>query len=373
MTPLEAENALTQRGNIDRSFLVRESTTVEHGLVVSVLDSDKISHYLVLRVNGGGYKIPRTRNSAFYTTRIDEYISTLRGNRLISDVCKRDDLECGDRLAVHRQELIAMRDRSLIFTGTWTPRDPGITTKKAAVRELREPKNTEHIEELLGYGKLLRTLHHPQIMKLLGVTTTGPRLGITTEFMDRGSLSRYLRDEGNSLKVFQVLAIAKQTAQGMQYLSEKMRIVHRKLTARNVLIGKCPIADVRIGGLSQARLIPLGKNFVQETKHIKFPIKWLAPETLKDAAFYLNSDVWSFGVLVSELVTHGRDPYPDLSTRDVAKKVCDGWRMPKPLECPNDTYHLMMTCWEQDHMLRPSFSQLRDRLDKMVMEKMTDI
>jgi hypothetical protein len=374
MTPLEAETALTQRGNSDRAFLVRESTTVEHGLVVSVLVSDKISHYLVLRVNCG-YKIPGSSSSAFYTNSIDEYISFLRESDRISSVCKRDDFECGDRLVVDRQDMIAMQERALIFAGTWTPRDPGTNTKEVAVRELREPKNNEHIKELLNYGKLLKTLDHPQIVKLLGVTTTGPWLGITTEFMKRGNLLQYLRSDGNGLKVFQLLGIAKQIAQGMQYLSQKMGIVHRKLRTRNVLIGKNPVADVRIGGLSQARYIPVGKTSYRETlmRHVKFPIKWMAPETLRDATFYLKSDVWSFGVLVSELVTHGRDPYPDFSLKDVAERVHGGWRMPQPLECPDDTYHMMMACWDQDHMLRPSFSQLKDWLDNMVLEKMADM
>ena len=371
MSQEEAESALMQRENQDKTFLVRESITVQNALVVSTVDSDRIKKYLVQRNSSGGYTIPEPRGGIFPS--LDKFIEVLRQNNHITVPCQRDDWECGEHLSTYREEPIATGRRSVFFQGHWTPdvRRRWAATK-SAVRELNETsqRSVEDIEELLACAKLLKTLSHPRIVKLLGVRTTGTHLCIATEFMERGDLLKYLHNEGSSLSTTPLLSIARQITKGMRYLSEDMLTVHRKLKASNVLIGACPAADVRITGFSSARFIPPGSKFVKGDENEKLPIKWLAPESLNKSEYYVKSDVWSFGVVVSELVTHGKKPYREMNNEQVMQFVCGTWRMPKPENCPEDVYSLMNKCWARSRDSRPSFLFLEGHLEELGMKSM---
>ena len=96
----------------------------------------------------------------------------------------------------------------------------------------------------------------------------------------------------------------------------------------------------------------------------KFPIKWTAPEALEEPSdFTSKSDVWSFGVLLWEIYSFGRVPYPRINLDDVVRFVADGYRMEAPEACPVDTYNLMKECWQRKPESRPTFSSISQRLD----------
>ena len=367
MSHVEVEIVFTQRENQDKAFLVRESITVENALVVSAISADYIRKDIVRRNDRGGYTVSGCTFSS-----IDEYIEALRLNGHITVPCKRDDWECGKRLLTDREERIVTGRKSVVFEGQWTPDGCRRIAVKSAVRELNETsqKNVKDIEELLACAKLLKTLNHPQIVKLLGVRSSGSRLCIATEFMERGSLAGYLRTEGSGLRKPHLFSIAKQICKGMRYLSEDMIIVHRKLTASNVLSGANPVADVRLTGFSSALSIPPGSKFVKGDENDQLPIKWLAPESLKEVTFSVKSDVWSFGMVLFELVTHGGTPYPLLKNERVMEMVCAGWQMPRPVECPEDVYNVMSKCWAYSGEARPSFLSVQDQLERLVMQSM---
>ncbi|CAB1354283.1 unnamed protein product [Coregonus sp. 'balchen'] len=95
----------------------------------------------------------------------------------------------------------------------------------------------------------------------------------------------------------------------------------------------------------------------------KFPIKWTAPEAALYGRFTIKSDVWSFGVLLTELATKGRVPYPGMVNREVLDQVERGYRMPCPAECPGSMHELMLTCWRKDAEERPTFEYLQGFLE----------
>ena len=382
MSREEAEIALTQPETTDKTFLVRESTTVNNALVLCTVSSDCAKNYLILRNDKGGYTFPTNgdghgvpEHSHLTFCSINEYIDDLQRRGCITVPCKRDHWECGDRLSTYREELITTGRRSVVFEGEWTPDDRRRkATIKAAVRELNTSvRNVQNIEELIACAKLLKSLNHPQIVKLLGVRTTGKCLCIATEFMERSNLSGYLLTEGSGLRMPHLLSIAKEITRGMRYLSEDKMIVHRKLKASNVLIGHNPLADVRITGFSSARSIPSGSKSVKGDEDEELPVKWLAPESLRELTFSVKSDVWSFGVIVYELVTHGGKPYPQLKNEQVKSFVCGTRRMLRPEGCPEDVYALMSNCWACYGKVRPSFSFLQDHLDRLVVQNMTNL
>ncbi|VEL37794.1 unnamed protein product [Protopolystoma xenopodis] len=95
----------------------------------------------------------------------------------------------------------------------------------------------------------------------------------------------------------------------------------------------------------------------------RFPIKWTAPEAANYSRFTIKSDVWSFGILLTELVTYGRVPYPGMHNAEVLRQVESGYRMPRPAGCPPELYDLMIDCWAADEADRPSFAEIHARLE----------
>lgn len=132
---------------------------------------------------------------------------------------------------------------------------------------------------------------------------------------------------------------ASQIADGMAYL-ESRNFIHRKLGARKVLVGENN--EVKVAGFSMARVIKdMTQNIYSAREGTKFPIKWTAPEAAIYNKFSIKSDVWSFGIVLYEIVTFGRTPYPSMSNQEVLTKVTQSYRMPQPANCPDKYVSLL--------------------------------
>ncbi|KAL8220309.1 UNVERIFIED_CONTAM: hypothetical protein K2H54_043531 [Gekko kuhli] len=95
----------------------------------------------------------------------------------------------------------------------------------------------------------------------------------------------------------------------------------------------------------------------------KFPIKWTAPEAINYGTFTIKSDVWSFGILLTEIITYGRIPYPGMTNPEVIQNLERGYRMPPPDNCPDELYKLMLQCWKDSPEQRPTFEYLKAVLE----------
>jgi serine/threonine protein kinase len=100
-----------------------------------------------------------------------------------------------------------------------------------------------------------------------------------------------------------------------------------------------------------------------DSANIKFPIKWTAPEAALYFKFTIKSDVWSFGVLMTEIITRGRTPYPGMNNRQVLDFVERGERMTKPNQCPPHLWEIIMSCWQEQAERRPTFEALQNQLE----------
>ncbi|NXT92250.1 LYN kinase, partial [Anhinga rufa] len=150
-----------------------------------------------------------------------------------------------------------------------------------------------------------------------------------------------------------------QIAEGMAYI-ERKNYIHRDLRAANVLVSDllmCKIADFGL-----ARVIEDNEYTAREGA--KFPIKWTAPEAINYGSFTIKSDVWSFGILLYEIVTYGKIPYPGMGVNsDVMVALQRGYRMPRMETCPAELYDIMKTCWKDKAEERPTFDYLQSVLD----------
>uniref|UniRef100_A0A4W6EN48 receptor protein-tyrosine kinase n=1 Tax=Lates calcarifer TaxID=8187 RepID=A0A4W6EN48_LATCA len=158
----------------------------------------------------------------------------------------------------------------------------------------------------------------------------------------------------------------------MKYLSD-MSYVHRDLAARNILVNSNLVCKVSDFGLS--RVLEDDPEAAYTTREAtgtylspggKIPIRWTAPEAIAYRKFTTASDVWSYGIVMWEVVSYGERPYWDMNNQDVIKAIEEGYRLPAPMDCPVVLHQLMLDCWERERAERPTFSQILNMLDKLI-------
>ncbi|XP_063770916.1 megakaryocyte-associated tyrosine-protein kinase [Pseudophryne corroboree] len=210
----------------------------------------------------------------------------------------------------------------------------------------------------LAETTIMTKLQHKNLVNLLGVVLHNG-LYLVMELLSKGNLVNYLRTRGRSMVTpQQLLHFCLDVAQGMHYLEEK-RLVHRDLAARNILVSENGEAKISDFGLSKSKFLAEDQS--------RLPIKWTAPEALCHNKFSSRSDVWSFGILLWEIFSYGRAPYPKMSVKEVVDGVQNGYRMESPENCPHGIYTLMRSCWEDDPGKRPTFKKLKEKLEKIIL------
>ncbi|CAH1265024.1 FGFR3 [Branchiostoma lanceolatum] len=215
---------------------------------------------------------------------------------------------------------------------------------------------------------------HPNIVQLHGIITQSRPRRILLEYAPRGDLLRFLRGsrQDPDTRLSDLLRFAVHVSRALQEL-ETLKIVHRDVAARNVLITEDGVAKLADFGL--ARDVYATTVYVHTT-HLGqddlLPLKWMALESLRDGVFTSQSDVWSFGVLLWEIATFGEEPrYPRVYRPDCGQLVRllkRGTRLEKPEECPVSLYRLMCQCWAGDPEDRPDAVQLEPRLEESMDE-----
>ncbi|OCT97337.1 hypothetical protein XELAEV_18009565mg [Xenopus laevis] len=163
--------------------------------------------------------------------------------------------------------------------------------------------------------------------------------------------------------VIQLVGILRGIASGMKYLSD-MGYVHRDLAARNILINSNLVCKVSDFGLS--RVLEDDPEAAYTTRGGKIPIRWTAPEAIAFRKFTSASDVWSYGIVMWEVIAYGERPYWEMTNQDVIKAVEEGYRLPSPMDCPAALYQLMLNCWHKDRNSRPKFEEIVSILDKLI-------
>lgn len=221
---------------------------------------------------------------------------------------------------------------------------------------------------------------HPNIVPLIGVVTSGVPLYLIVPLCSNGSLLSFLKKRAVPtmgqllLTVADKNRMASEIAKGMAHLVA-CSFVHRDLAARNVLVSSTFVCRVADFGLSRcvatgSQAASAGEGGEQEeaqyyrSAHGQFPVRWTAPEAMETSKFDTQTDVWSFGVVMSEVYTNGARPYAGLKNDRVMAVVTSGGHDKRPDACPDDIWAAVLSpCWSFRASDRPSFAELAKRID----------
>ena len=350
------------------SFLVCNNEKRPGEYLLSLRYQDKVQHCELHKVGASFYLSPRksfqsiSKLIVYYNK---EYLPTANKQKVrLKNVCphvsKASPLsEEGDKWETNRESVnlvkkIETGKHSELWEGVWNNISVAVKTTK--------PDSTE-TERLIKEIEILKQLSHPNMIELYAVCTQEEPIYIITELTKYGNLLSYLRGDGHSMELPRLIDMMAQIAAGMAYLGEH-NYVHQDLAARNVMLAEgfvCKLAD-----FTSALAITAG--VYEPQSGIKLAIKWTAPEVLLYNYYTVKSDVWSFGVLIYELITRGRLPYPGMTNPQVVQAVKTGYRMPAPKVCPKQLYEVMKECWKEDAASRPTFDKLQGRLKKISTE-----
>ncbi|XP_049446870.1 ephrin type-A receptor 7 isoform X1 [Epinephelus fuscoguttatus] len=262
---------------------------------------------------------------------------------------------------------------------------PGKRDVSVAIKTLKVGYTEKQRRDFLCEASIMGQFDHPNVVHLEGVVTRGKPVMIVIEYMENGSLDGFLRKHDGQFTVIQLVGMLRGIAAGMRYLSD-MGYVHRDLAARNILVNSNLVCKVSDFGLSrvidddpEAVYTTTGK--MQDVMNLiftpatdlhfteqggKIPVRWTAPEAIQYRKFTSASDVWSYGIVMWEVMSYGERPYWDMSNQDVIKAIEEGYRLPAPMDCPPGLHQLMLDCWQKDRAERPKFDQIVGILDKMI-------
>ncbi|XP_034143697.1 ephrin type-A receptor 7 isoform X11 [Esox lucius] len=240
---------------------------------------------------------------------------------------------------------------------------PGKRDTSVAIKTLKVGYSEKQRRDFLCEASIMGQFDHPNVVHLEGVVTRGKPVMIVIEYMENGSLDAFLRKHDGQFTVIQLVGMLRGIAAGMRYLSD-MGYVHRDLAARNILVNSNLVCKVSDFGLS--RVIDDDPEAVYTTTGGKIPVRWTAMEAIQYRKFTSASDVWSYGIVMWEVMSYGERPYWDMSNQDVIKAIEEGYRLPAPMDCPPGLHQLMLDCWQKERADRPKFDQIVGILDKMI-------
>jgi len=200
--------------------------------------------------------------------------------------------------------------------------------------------------------ELMKKLNHKNVIELLGINTQETPLYMITEHI-KCSLQVYLRTLGHSLKHHRLFNIGMLVASAMVYLGS-INCVHRNLCVKSIAITS--YNDIKVTDFSYAKIISQ-HGYVESTAQESFPLKWTVPESLRSNRFTIKSDVWSFGILLYEMMTCANEPYPGMD-EEVLKKFQAIYQVSCPNCCSEKLHKVMMKCQKEDPDDRPYFSDL---------------
>eukprot|EP00045_Choanoeca_perplexa_P011605 m.124044 g.124044 ORF g.124044 m.124044 type:complete len:822 (+) comp15689_c0_seq1:229-2694(+) len=268
-----------------------------------------------------------------------------------------------DRSKIKQVRKLGEGHFGVVFEGEAMDLKPGQGKRRVAVKMLQEDSSAAQ-EEFHKEVSIMQNIDGDHnIVRLLGICTDAAPYLMVLELMPNGDLKTLLRNsrpkssKPSAFSLKQLIKMSADVAEGMAYIAS-IKIVHRDLAARNCLVDERYTAKVADFGLGRDTYT---NEYYRMQGSNPLPVRWMGPEAIEDGVYTSSSDVWSFGIVLYELITFAKMPYAGLSNMEVVERVTDDYRLPQPKECPDELYTIMRSCWE-DVEDRPSFAELEKQL-----------
>ncbi|XP_022140916.1 serine/threonine-protein kinase STY8-like isoform X2 [Momordica charantia] len=244
-----------------------------------------------------------------------------------------------------------------LYRGTFYGQDVAIKLLKD--ENLNETVRREFAQEI----HIMRKIRHKNVVQFIGACTRPPSLCIVTEYMSGGSMHDFCHQQKGVLSFPSLLRVAVDVSKGMDYLHQK-NIIHRDLKAANLLMDEDGV--VKVADFGVARVQAQSGVMTAETG----TYRWMAPEVIEHKPYDHKADVYSFGIVLWELLT-GRLPYDNLTPLQAAIGVVQKGLRPKtPRHAHPMIVDLLKKCWQQDPSLRPEFSEITKLLQQTLKEEL---
>ncbi|XP_066302707.1 hepatocyte growth factor receptor-like [Branchiostoma lanceolatum] len=218
------------------------------------------------------------------------------------------------------------------------------------------------MKSLLREGLRMVNFKHDNVVQLIGMCVHGNEAMIVLPYMKHGDLHKYLKNK-QTLPLEDNMHLCLEIAQGMAYLTDQ-DIVHRDLAARNCMLDEN--LHVKVADFGLCRDVHEKGYYRIQNWEVKLPYKWMAPESHEDYIFDTKTDVWSYGIVLWEIFSGGKTPYPDVPSVHLQSYLKEGHRMERPNKCPIALYNdVMQRCWQKDPTKRPLFKEILAKVNQI--------
>ncbi|NXI92831.1 EPHA2 protein, partial [Psophia crepitans] len=220
--------------------------------------------------------------------------------------------------SITRQKVIGAGEFGEVYKGILKR---GKKEVPVAIKTLKVGYTEKQRVDFLSEATIMGQFCHHNIIRLEGVVSKYKPFMIVTEYMENGALDKFLREKEGEFGVIQLVGMLRGIAAGMKYLAN-MNYVHRDLAARNILVNSNLVCKVSDFGLS--RVLEDDPEATYTTSGGKIPIRWTAPEAISYRKFTSASDVWSYGIVMWEVMSYGERPYWELSNHECSRLFFSG-------------------------------------------------
>uniref|UniRef100_A0AAR5P3V4 Tyrosine-protein kinase receptor n=1 Tax=Dendroctonus ponderosae TaxID=77166 RepID=A0AAR5P3V4_DENPD len=254
-----------------------------------------------------------------------------------------------------------------VYQGFYRQRPCDTVEMPVAVKTLQEMTVKQAEDDFLTEALIMSKFNHPNIVHFIGVCFDKHPKFIVLELLTGGDLKNFLResrpkaDRPSTITMKDLVFIAIDIGRGCKYLEDK-RFIHRDIAARNCLLTtKGPGRVTKIADFGMSRDIYRADYYRKDGKAM-LPVKWMPPEAFLEGLFSSKTDVWSFGILLWEIMKMGFMPYTGCTNKEVMDLVVQGGRLERPESCPAPIYGIMASCWHPQPEDRPTFAIILERL-----------
>ena len=234
----------------------------------------------------------------------------------------------------------------------------GRDTQDVMVKTIVMGSSEAQAVKLVTEGSLLYPASHRGVLPLLATTSDGSSPMMIYQYLSPGNLKKWLLGCHQPVSTHQAVNMGLQLLSALKHC-HRHQIVHRDLAARNCYL--TPALSVKLSDPALSKdLFPADYHCLGDNENR--PVKWMAVESIASGEFSASSDVWAWGVTVWEILTRAQQPFPDVDPFEMETYLLEGFRLHQPVNCPDQLYRVMVSCWAHSPHHRAALPSLTAHL-----------